>query len=71
MYIPHMGHEATVLFPAFRSIISPREFAELGEVFENREQQLFGEHGFEREVERIAAIQKTMGVNDLAQFTPQ
>jgi hemerythrin-like domain-containing protein len=71
MYIPHMGREDTVLFPALRSVVSEQEFERLGDVFENREQELFGEHGFERQVERMAEIEKSAGVNDLAKFTVQ
>jgi hemerythrin-like domain-containing protein len=42
MYRPHADREDTVLFPAFRSIVSPKEFDELGEKFEDREDALFG-----------------------------
>jgi len=34
MYRPHAAREDTVLFPAFRSLVSPHEFAALGEEFE-------------------------------------
>jgi hypothetical protein len=33
--------------------------------------QLFGEDGFERIVDRVATIEKTLGIYDLAQFTPR
>ncbi len=70
MYVPHAGYEDTVLFPAVREIISPHEFKKLGDTFEHREHQLFGEEGFERQVERLAAIEKSIGITDLSQFTP-
>lgn len=70
MYRPHAAREDTVLFVTFRSIVSPREFTELGEKFENRERELFGEQGFEKMVESVAAIEKKLGLYDLSQFTP-
>lgn len=69
MYRPHAAREDTVLFTTFRSIATPREFSELGEKFENRERELFGEQGFEKMVESVAAIEKKLGIYDLSQFT--
>ena len=71
MYRPHEAREDTVLFPQVRSLISEKEFNELSEKFEAREQRLFGEHGFERMVERVASIEKQLGIYQLEQFTPQ
>jgi len=71
MYEPHEAREDTVLFPALRGIISKQEFGALGEDFEKKEHQLFGEGGFEKMVDRVAGIEKTLGIYDLAQFTPK
>jgi hemerythrin-like domain-containing protein len=71
MYNPHEAREDTVLFPALRQIVSKQEFAALGEDFEKKEHQLFGEEGFEKMVDRVAVIEKTLGIYDLAQFTPK
>jgi hemerythrin-like domain-containing protein len=71
MYEPHEAREDTVLFPALRTIVSRNEFAALGEDFEKKEHQLFGEDGFERMVDRVAAIEKRLGIYELAQFTPK
>src|SRR6266446_10081387 len=46
MYRPHEAREDTVLFPAFRSIVSPHEYESLGEDFEKKEDELFGDEGF-------------------------
>jgi len=70
MYSPHEAREDTVLFPALRTIVSKNEFDSLGEEFENKEHQLFGEDGFEKMVDRVASIEKALGIYDLAQFTP-
>ena len=71
MYNPHEAREDTVLFPAFRKIVSPHEFDSLGEDFEKKEDELFGEEGFEKMVDKVASIEKHFGIYDLAQFTPK
>jgi hemerythrin-like domain-containing protein len=71
MYRPHEAREDTVLFAALRDIVSKQEFAALGEDFEKKEHQLFGEDGFEKIVERVATIEKALGIYELAQFTPR
>jgi hemerythrin-like domain-containing protein len=71
MYGPHEAREDTVLFPAFRDVVSVHEFDSLGEEFEKKENQLFGEDGFEKVVDRVAGIEKRLGIYDLAQFTPK
>jgi hemerythrin-like domain-containing protein len=71
MYRPHEAREDTVLFPALRSIVSPNEFDSLGEEFEKKEQKLFGQDGFEKVVDEVANLEKTLGIYDLSQFTPK
>jgi hemerythrin-like domain-containing protein len=70
MYAPHAAREDTVLFPAFRRVVTPRRYAELGEAFEDREHALFGPHGFDDAVADVAAIERSLGIEDLAAFTP-
>ena len=71
MYNPHEAREDTVLFPAFRKIVSSHEYDSLGEDFEKKEHELFGEDGFDVMVDKVAAIEKKLGIYDLAQFTPK
>jgi hemerythrin-like domain-containing protein len=71
MYEPHEAREDTVLFPALHQIVSRHEYFALGEEFEKKEHQLFGEDGFEKYVEEVAKIEKTLGIYDLARFTPR
>jgi len=71
MYRPHEAREDTVLFPAFRKIVSQHEYDSLGEEFENNEHKLFGEDGFETMVSKVASIEKQLGIYELAQFTPK
>jgi hemerythrin-like domain-containing protein len=70
MYRPHAAREDTILFPALRTIVSAKEFDSLGEEFEEKEEKLFGEGGFERVVAQVAELEKTLGIYELAQFTP-
>jgi hemerythrin-like domain-containing protein len=71
MYRPHESREDTVLFPAFRKIVSRHEYDSLGEEFEKNEHKLFGEGGFEMMVDKVANIEKQLGIYELAQFTPR
>jgi hemerythrin-like domain-containing protein len=71
MYRPHEAREDTVLFPAFREIVTRQEFERLGEEFEGREDKVLGEHGFERVVEEVVGIERALGIYDLASFTPK
>lgn len=71
MYNPHEAREDTVLFPEFRKIVSKNEYDSLGEDFEKKEHELFGEDGFEKMVDKVAGIEKQLGIYDLAQFTPK
>jgi hemerythrin-like domain-containing protein len=71
MYRPHEAREDTVLFPALHKVVSARQLKDLGEQFEKEEDRLFGDEGFEKTVAKVAAIEKQLGIYDLAQFTPK
>jgi len=70
MYRPHAAREDTVLFPAFREVIGGEGYRELGEQFEDKEHELFGEQGFENTVAEVARLEAALGIADLAKFTP-
>jgi hemerythrin-like domain-containing protein len=70
MYRPHEAREDTILFPALREIITESEYFALGEDFEDKEHELFGEDGFEKEVEKVATLEKQLGIYELSIFTP-
>jgi hemerythrin-like domain-containing protein len=69
MYRPHKAREDTILFPALHEIVSQKEYAELGERFEDREQELFGKDGFESMVRAIGELEKELNIYDLSGFT--
>jgi hemerythrin-like domain-containing protein len=68
MYRPHAAREDTVLFPALRGIISEKEYDELGEKFEDKEHELFGENGFEGKVKEVADLEREVGIYELSQL---
>lgn len=49
----------------------PILYDQLGDIFEDREHQLFGTTGFEGIIVQISDIEKTVGLYDLSQFTPK
>jgi hemerythrin-like domain-containing protein len=71
MYRPHKAREDTVLFPAIREVIPEDEYFKMGEDFENKEHELFGEEGFDLMVEKVAVLEKQLGIYELSQFNPK
>ncbi len=70
MYRPHKAREDTVLFPELRKIIPSQEYFALGEDFEKKEHELFGEDGFEAMVVKVEGIEKQLEIYELSEFTP-
>lgn len=70
MYRPHEAREDTELFPAIHKMMSPQDYLAMSDIFEDRETALFGKNGFQAIVTSIARIETLLGINDLAQFTP-
>lgn len=70
MYRPHAAREDTDLFPMLRSLVSAHEFDAMAEDFERKEHKLFGDDGFEKMAQRVAELERAIGIADLAQFTP-
>jgi hemerythrin-like domain-containing protein len=70
MYSPHEAREDTVLFPALHKIVTPHEYDALGEQFEKIERQTFGGDGFDIYVDKVAALEKRLGIHDLSKVTP-
>jgi hemerythrin-like domain-containing protein len=69
MYEPHEAREDTVVFPALREVVSAKEFRDLAETFEDEEHRRFGPSGFQGMVDKVADIEKSLGIYDLSQFT--
>jgi hemerythrin-like domain-containing protein len=71
MYAPHEAREDTVLFPELHKIVSPHEYDAMGEQFEQIERKTFGGDGFDIYLDKVAALEKQLGIYDLNQFTPK
>jgi hemerythrin-like domain-containing protein len=71
MYAPHESREDTVLFPALHKIVSRQEYEALGKQFDEIEHKTFGGDGFDIYLDKVAGIEKQLGIYDLAQFTPR
>jgi hemerythrin-like domain-containing protein len=71
MYRPHEAREDTVLFPALRTILKPKQVQELGDRMEEDEKKVLGDEGFEKSVDQVTTIERQLGIYELAQFTPR
>lgn len=71
MYAPHEAREDTVLFPALHEIVSRREYEALGKQFDEIEHKTFGGDGFDIYLDKVAVIEKQLGIYELSQFTPR
>ncbi|MDT5350985.1 MAG: hypothetical protein QOH91_4272 [Mycobacterium sp.] len=69
MYEPHEAREDTVVFPALRDMVPAKEFRDMAELFEDEEHRRFGQAGFQGVVDKVADIEKSLGIYDLSQFT--
>lgn len=69
MYEHHAAVEDTIIFPAWKAALKEGELDEMGARFEEIEQQQFGTDGFEEAVKRMAEIEESLGLSDLAIFT--
>jgi hemerythrin-like domain-containing protein len=70
MYQHHAAREDTIVFPAWKAALGERQVDQMGELFEQIERQQFGHDGFEDAVKQIGDIEGTLGIADIAQFTP-
>jgi hemerythrin-like domain-containing protein len=69
MYRNHAAREDTIIFPAWKQTLTAKQLDEIGDKFEEIEQQQFGKDGYEDAVKQIGEIEVTLGLSDLGQFT--
>lgn len=69
MYRNHAAREDTLVFPAWKQALAEQQLDELGDQFEEIEQQQIGKEGFDAMVDEITAIETALGYGNLAQFT--
>ena len=69
MYEHHAAIEDTIVFPAWKEVVGEKELDELSAKFEEIEEEVFGEDGFESALKRMAEIEESLGLANLAMFT--
>lgn len=69
MYENHAAREDTIVFPEWKRAFSAKALDEKADEFEDIEKKMFGKDGFEDAEKRISAIERTLGLSDLAMFT--
>jgi hypothetical protein len=57
------------VFPAFKKSVRPKGYDALGDQFEDIERRTFGGDGFDMALDKIAGIERRLGLSDLGQFT--
>jgi len=69
MYRNHAAREDTIIFPAWKQTMTDKQLDEMNDKFEDIEHEQFGEDGFEDAVKQISAIESSLGLADISQFT--
>jgi hemerythrin-like domain-containing protein len=69
MYRNHAAREDTIIFPAWKQTMTGKQLDEMNDKFEDIEHEQFGEDGFDDAVKQIAAIESSLGLADISQFT--
>lgn len=70
MYANHAAREDTIVFTAWKRNFSNKRLDEIADQFEEIEKKMFGKDGFEDAEKKISRIESSLGIADLAQFTP-
>ncbi len=71
MYSAHSAHEDTELYQAFRASFTASEYEKLAHIFEKQEIAKFGEDGFNKMIHLVADLEKSLGIENLAHYTPR
>jgi hemerythrin-like domain-containing protein len=69
MYEIHAAMEDTVVFQAWKKVLSEKEMERASDLFEDIEKQQFKGDGFDMGVDRIAGIEKRLGFVGLGRYT--
>ena len=69
MYRNHAAREDTIIFPTWKQTMTGKQLDEMNDKFEEIEHEQFGEDGFEDALDQISAIESSLGLSDIAQFT--
>ena len=67
---PHAAREDTDLFPMLRTLVSAHEYDAMAEDYEKVGTSAFWRGRLRKDGSTVANLEKAIGINDLAQFTP-
>lgn len=70
MYEEHAALEDTIVFPAWKKVLTPKQLEEMGDRFEDIKHQTFGKEGFEDAVDQVGAIEKALGIDLVGMTAP-
>jgi DNA-binding PadR family transcriptional regulator len=65
----HAAREDTIIFPAWKQTMTGNQLDEMNDKFEDIEHEQFGADGFKDAVKQISAIENSLGLVDISQFT--
>ena len=69
MYEHHAAIEDTVVFPAWKAATGSEEYDQLNDKFEDIENEVLGNDGFESALKRMEEIEAGLGLTNLDMFT--
>lgn len=69
MYQNHAAREDTIVFPAWKEVLSKSQYDEISQRVAQIEGETIGENGFADANRQIAEVEDALGFTDLAQFT--
>lgn len=69
MYRSHAATEDTIVFPAWKTTLSRHDLDERAEEFEKIEHAQFGGDGFDIARDKIADVERALGLESLSSFT--
>jgi hemerythrin-like domain-containing protein len=69
MYRPHTAIEDTVIIPAWKLTINAVQLDEMNDKFDAIDLEMFGENGFDKTTQQVAAIEIELGIANLSAFT--
>lgn len=70
MYEEHAAQEDTIVFQAWKKSMSKKQLDEMGDLFEDIEHKTFGKDGFGDAIEKIAAIEASLGLTLAGMLAP-
>jgi len=68
LYRPHAAREDSVVFPAFKTLISADEYEAIGQIFAQRRKELFGPDGYQKFFDQVDIIERALNISDLSKF---